>query len=101
LEKASAKFKERELHKRNQYKDVLLNCSHDLIPFIMDTVGNIGKAAKDFLVVLRREASKISKDEFVKCFVDGLQIILYQGLSDQSVSFYKTIEESVLNFSRV
>jgi hypothetical protein len=101
IDKAKAKFKERELHKRNQYKDVLLNSSPYFIPFIMDTVGNIGKVAIDFLITLSREVSKISKDDFVKCFVDGLQIVLYKGLSDQSVSFYQLIEESISDLSHI
>ena len=101
IEKALAKFKERELHKRNEYRDVLINSSTNLIPFIMDTVGNIGKAAKDFLVMLSREVSKISKDDFVQCFLDGLQIILYSGLSDQSISYQAKIEKSISNLSLV
>ena len=67
----------------------------------MDTVGNIGKAAKDFLVMLSREVSKISKDDFVQCFLDGLQIILYSGLSDQSISYHAKIEKSISNLSLV
>jgi hypothetical protein len=101
LDKAKAKFKEREIHKRNQYKDVLLGSSPYFIPFIMDTVGNIGKAAMDFLMTLSREVSKISKDDFVKCFADCLQIILYKGLSEQSASFYQLIEESISDLSRI
>jgi hypothetical protein len=101
IDKTKAKFKERELHKRNQYKDVLLNSSPYFIPFIMDTVGNIGKVAIDFLMTLSREVSKISKDDFVKCFIDGLQIVLYKGLSDQSVSFYQLIEESISDLSHI
>jgi len=101
IEKAKAKFKDRETHKRNQYKDVLLNSSPNFIPIILDTVGNIGKSAKDFFVLLSRETSKINKDDFLKSFVDCLQIILFKGLSDQSVDYFKAIDESISEYTSV
>ena len=87
-----------ETYKCLQFPFVSINY---FIPFIMDTVGNIGKVAIDFLMTLSREVSKISKDDFVKCFIDGLQIVLYKGLSDQSVSFYQLIEESISDLSHI
>ena len=61
-----------------------------MIPFVVDTVGNIGPEATLFLDDIFRFVS-LDKCKFVKLFTDCLQIVLYSDLNIQCSKFYAYI----------
>ena len=89
-------MKAQEVNKRNQYKDVFLDHDPNLIPFIIDTAGNLGPDALKFIQVLRHHRNKhITESKFEKAFLTAIAICLCNGLSDTNEAFFKTLEEKI------
>ena len=86
--------------KRREYSAVKLQNDRRLIPFVVDTVGNIGPEATLFLDDISRFVS-IDKCKFVKLFTDCLQIVLYSDLNSQCSKFHELIESKSINRSSV
>ena len=77
---------------RHQYQEVLTD-NPNLIPFIIDTAGNLGPEAIKFINVLRHHRnSHITDSKFEKAFLTAITISLSNGLSDTNDAFFKTLE---------
>ncbi len=89
-------MKAQEVKKRLQYYDVLLDCNPNLIPFIIDTAGNVGPEALKFIAVLRRHRNKnIMDSKFEKAFLTAISICLGNGLSATNDAFFETWDEKI------
>ncbi len=87
-ESCTAFMKAQEVNKRLQYQDVFLAESPNLIPFIIDTAGNLGPEALKFINVLRHHRNQHIKDsKFEKAFLTAIAICLSNGLSNTNEAF--------------
>jgi len=72
-------MKAQEVHKRQQYREVFLADDPNLIPFIIDTAGNLGPDALKFINVLRHHRNQhISDSKFEKAFFDSYSYLFEQ-----------------------
>jgi hypothetical protein len=89
-------MKAQEVKKRLQYQDVFLDGNPNLIPFIIDTAGNLGPEASKFIAVLRRHRNKhIMDSKFEKAFLTAISICLGNGLSATNEAFFEILEQKI------
>ena len=89
-------MKAQEVKRRLQYQDVFLDGNPNLIPFIIDTAGNLGPEASKFITVLRRHRNKhIMDSKFEKAFLTAISICLGNGLSATNEAFFEILEEKI------
>ena len=64
-DQATKKFKDQESAKRKQYTAVFFHDSDFLIPFIVDTIGNIGPSALAFVELLGHNSVRLLKKKII------------------------------------
>ena len=82
--------------KRSQYEDVFLSNHPNLIPFIIDTTGNLGPCAVKFLSDMEDHCnSNIMKSKFLKAFLTCISVCLCNGLASSSDAFFRLLDEKM------
>ena len=90
-------FIKQENKKIGQYAHVGLSGDPRLIPFIVDTSGNLGTKAVKFLLDLAWLCNPSSKfvEKFKRWFRDSFQFFINDCLSNQSINYHSWIESKL------
>ena len=68
-----------------------------LVPFILDTCGNLGlramKFLRDFAWLCNPSVSFVEK--FIRWFRDSLQFVINESLSNQSINYHSWIDSKI------
>ena len=94
-DQATKKFKDQESAKRKQYTAVFLHDSDFLIPFIVDTIGNIGPSALAFVELFGHNSVRLLKKKFIYGLFQCIQIEMNKALSEQILQFSDIIESKI------
>ena len=96
-------FVKQENKKLGQYAHVGLLNDTRLIPFIVDVCGNLGEKALKFLSDLAwlSYPSDLLSKKFVRGFIDSLQFVINESLSNQAINYQSWIETKLRNAKEV
>ena len=86
-------FSKHEARKINQYSHAGFMEDQRLVPFIVDTCGNLGEKAVKFLTDLAWLCNPSVKfvEKFIRWFRDSLQFVINESLSNQAINYHSWI----------
>ena len=87
-------FKEKE--KIKEYEQVKLQYNPNLIPFILDTSGNFGPEAMEFIKkVSKHRISNLSQKMFIKSLMTAISVCLFEGLNSSTTVYYEVLNKKI------
>ena len=88
-------FNEKE--KIKEYEQVKLQHNPNLIPFILDTSGNFGPEAIEFIKkVSKHRISSLSQKMFIKSLMTAISVCLFEGLNSSSTVYYEVVNKKII-----
>ena len=88
-------FNEKE--KIKEYEQVKLQHNPNLIPFILDTSGNFGPEANEFIKkVSKHRISNLSQKMFIKSLMTAISVCLFEGLNSSTTVYYEVLNKKII-----